>query len=80
MTPKEHKLLIWLLARQLQNTKTLIKILESRGILENDDAEAFASSVFLDEESNRDVLAQAKEEYLKIAKLLGLETGLEPSR
>jgi hypothetical protein len=77
MTPEEHRLLIWLLARQLQNTKTIIGILESRGILEGDDAAAFASTVFLDESSNSAVLRQAKEEYLQIAKLLGMETGLE---
>lgn len=78
MTSEEHRLLIWVLVRQLQNTKTLIEILESRGILQGDDATAFASTVFLDEASNSALHQQAKAEYLQIAKLLGVETGLEP--
>jgi hypothetical protein len=78
MTPDEHRLVIWVLVRQAQSTKALLDILKSRGILQDDDAEAFGSSVFLDEASNSALLQQAKAEYLKIAKVMGVVTGLEP--
>ena len=76
MTPDEHRLVLWVFVRQAQTTKALLDILKSREILQDDDAEAFAASVFL-EASNSALYQQAKEEYLKIAKLLGVETGLK---
>jgi hypothetical protein len=79
MTPEEHRLVLWVLVRQMQSDKILLEILKSRGVLErDDDPEAYASSVALDERSNHELLAEAKAEYLKIAKTLGVETGLEP--
>jgi hypothetical protein len=78
MTPAEHRLVIWVLARQVQQAKTFIDILKSRNVLADGDAEAFAASVFLDEASNSALLREAKTEYLKIAKQMGVETGLEP--
>jgi len=78
MTPEEHRLVIWVLARQLQLGKLFIDILKSRNVLEESDVEAFASTVFWDETSNHALYADAKQEYLKIAKELGLVTGLEP--
>jgi hypothetical protein len=77
MTPEEHRLVIYVLARQYQSIKTIIATLKSRGILEGDDPEAFASSVFLDSASNLSVLQEAKTEYLNLAKFLGVQTGLE---
>lgn len=78
MKPEEHRLVIWVLARQLQQAKVFLDILKSRNVLEDGDAEAFASSVYLDEASNSALLREAKAEYLKIAKQMGLKTGLEP--
>lgn len=78
MTPEEHRLVIWVLVRQAQNTKALLDILKSRGVLQDDDAQAFAASVFLDEASNSALLAEAKAEYLRVAKMMGVVTGLEP--
>jgi hypothetical protein len=77
MTPEEHRLVIFVLARQYQQTKILIEILKSRGILESDDPTAFASAVCLDVPSNNALLRQAKEEYLQAAKDMGVVTGLE---
>lgn len=78
MTPAEHRLVIWVLARQFQQTKTFLDILKSRNVLEDGDAEAFAASVYLDEASNSALLREAKAEYLRIAKDLEVVTGLEP--
>lgn len=78
MTPEEHRLVIWVLARQLQQAKVFLDVLKSRNVLEEGDAEAFATSVYLDETSNSALYREAKSEYLKIAKAMGLKTGLEP--
>ena len=79
MTPEEHRLVIWVLVRQAQGIKTIIEILKSRGLLQENDAEKFASAVFLDEASNFALLQAAKAEYLKLARELGVVTGLEKS-
>ncbi|MGA7381835.1 MAG: hypothetical protein WBX03_13380 [Terriglobales bacterium] len=80
MTPEEHSLVIAILARQFQQGKTFIEILKSRGILEGDDPLAFASTVYLDPASNSALWQQAKEDYLQLAKMLGVQTGLESAK
>jgi hypothetical protein len=77
MTPEEHRLVILVLARQYQQTRIIIEMLKSRGVLETDDATAFASAVCLDAPSNDALLRQAREEYLLAAKEMGVITGLE---
>ena len=77
MTPEEHRLVIYVLAQQLRHIKTILEILKRRGILESADSEAFASSVFLDDEATLSALREAKADYLNLAKLLGVQTGLE---
>jgi hypothetical protein len=77
MTPEEHRLVIYVLAQQLRHIKTILEILKRRGILEGADSQAFASSVFLDDEATLSALREAKADYLNLAKLLGVQTGLE---
>jgi len=77
MTTQEHNLILGLLAKQMQTTEILLKMLESHGLIQNDDIEAFEFAVSQDDVSNADVLRRATERYLALAKALGIETGLK---
>ncbi len=77
MTPKEHLLMITVMTKQLQQIKVIVGMLKSRGVLQDDDAQAFESAVALDLESNASLFQDARKEYLKFSKHLGIETGLE---
>jgi hypothetical protein len=77
MTPQEHKLMVTMFTKQLQQLKVVIEILKSRGLLEGDDAMAYATVVHSDEQSNALVFQQAREMYLQAAKYLKIDTGLE---
>ncbi len=77
MTSQEHTLMIFLLAKQLQQIKIIVSILKSRGILGGDDAQAFESAVAFDLESNAALFQDAQRQYLDFAKRLGIDTGLE---
>jgi hypothetical protein len=80
MTPDEHKLIITMFAKQYQQLKVVIEILKSRGLLEGDDAMAFATVVHSDADSNALVFQQAAALYLEAATHLGIDTGLGKSR
>ncbi len=77
MTRQEHTLLLTLFTKQLQQIKIIVNILKSRGVLQADDAQAFESATVLDHESNAAIFSEARAAYLKLAKGLGIETGLE---
>ena len=77
MTTEEHGLMVGVLAQQLQMTKALIELLNSRGLIDPGDVNAYlaltqtgvAPSVFVQAASSI---------YLSIAERLGVKTGLEP--
>ncbi len=77
MTKEEHLLMISLFTKQGQFIKTLVAIMKSRGILQADDASAFAFATALDMESNVALYAEMRSAYVTLAKGLGIETGLE---
>ena len=77
MTDKEHLLVVSLLTRQAQFTKVLINILKSKGIMEGDDAAAYQQVTAQDQQSNAAIFYDTAMEYLKVAKGLGIQTGLE---
>ena len=79
MSKGEHLLMIALFTKQAQFIKTIVQILTSRKIIEQDDAQAFEFAVALDAESNLELFEQARIAYVKLAKGLGIETGLESS-
>lgn len=77
MTSREHNFMLALFAKQIQSIEILLRILESRGLIEHDDIQAFEFAVTEDDSSNEALLRQAKERYLSAAKLFGVVTGLE---
>jgi hypothetical protein len=78
MTPKDHGLMIAVLARQLQLTKALLAIMQSRGLLDDDDLTAFLALVQSSQTGNERILKLADETYHQCAKVLQVRTGLEP--
>jgi hypothetical protein len=77
MNPKEHVLLLTILTKQAQQTKLLLDILKSRGVLSEEDARVFEFAANVDTVSNVALFEQAKAKYLELAQGLGIETGLE---
>jgi hypothetical protein len=77
MTPKEHLLLLTLIAKQAQHINLLLNVLKSRGIVTGDDARAFEFAASVDARANAALLQREKDSYLQVARGLGLETGLE---
>jgi hypothetical protein len=72
MTPEEHQLITIMLAKQFQYTEMLIRILQSRGIVEGDDLSAFLSLVRADQRHSVPLLQAMKGDYRKVAKEIGL--------
>ena len=63
--------------KQNQSIKVLIDGLKSRGIWVGDDPQAFQFSQMQDVESNAALFDEVKENYLKLAEELGIQTGSE---
>lgn len=76
MTPAEHDLLIAFFARQQQLIKTILEVLKNKHLVTDDDLAAFGFAVTGDVPSNAALLAGTKAEYLDLAKVLGVHTGL----
>ena len=77
MTSKEHLLVLTVIAKQTQLIKSLLDILKSRGIASADDARAFEFAAITDAASNAALFEREKAGYLRLAKAMGIETGLE---
>ena len=77
MTAKEHTLMVLVLARQLQITKALLEILNSRGLMETGDVEAFLALVQNQENSPESLFDAALQIYQQVATHLRVETGLQ---
>jgi hypothetical protein len=50
MTPEDHKLIMMIWASHVKSLKSLIDILESRGVLEEDDVKAIDLAVDVEDE------------------------------
>lgn len=77
MTPEEHALMVAILANQLQFTKAILEILNSRGLIESGDLGAFLALVQHHQKASEPLLESARQLYLAAAQHLGIETGLE---
>lgn len=77
MTKEEHGVIIAMFAKQYQSMKVLSDIMRSRGIIEQGDFSAFHFAVQKDDPLNVAIYQQTKEQYLKYAKGIGVDTGLE---
>lgn len=73
MTPEEHLLIAAMLAKQFQYTEMLIRLLQSRGLIEGDDLSAFLAFVREDQTHNERRLLSMKGEYQRAAKEIGLK-------
>jgi hypothetical protein len=73
MTKEEHQLIIGLFAKQLQLYKTLMTILESRGIVESDDLQAYHVFTASSGKTTDELINHAKLIYRTIAVPLGLD-------
>jgi hypothetical protein len=76
MTPDEHMLVLQLLFKQRQALRILLDMLKSRGVLTDDDEQAFSSAQTQNAPSNAAIFEEAKSLYLMLADSLELETGL----
>jgi hypothetical protein len=76
MTPEEHALMVAILANQLQFTKAVLEILNSRDLVEEGDLGAFLALVQHHQQASEPILETARQLYLAAAQQLGIETGL----
>lgn len=79
MTPKEHALMIAVLASQLQFTKAILEMLNSRGLIETGDLGAFLALIQHHQNSSESLVDAAHQIYHEAAAHLQLATGLEDS-
>ena len=73
MTKAEHKLMLLMFAKQTQHIKTLLQILESKGILEGDDAAAFNYAIRADVPTNAALVLEVAKLYAGMALNLGMD-------
>lgn len=74
MTENEHKLIVYMLAQQNIRLKALLEMLESRGILEENDFDAFHH--LAKEQMGDDMMLATMNLYREYAKLLGLQESM----
>ncbi len=75
MTVKEHEFMILMFARVYESIGILTETLKSRGIWTGDDERAFSHAVHADMGNLLRFAAQAKRDYLALAKESGLVVG-----
>jgi hypothetical protein len=68
--------MIFMLTRQAMLIKTLVEVLKSRGVVENDDFSAFDELVRREEVASGDVAEGVAKQYQAFAKALSVETGI----
>jgi len=73
MTPEEHQLMILMLARIYQGNGILAEILVAKETISRDDLKAFQNAAWADDAQILKAAAQARADYLKIAKQAGVE-------
>jgi hypothetical protein len=72
MTTQEHALMIGILAIQLETIQALAQILESRGILNDDDLRAFLS--IRNASERKEMTEKARLIYASVAQRAGIDT------
>jgi hypothetical protein len=75
MTTQEHALMIGILALQLETIQALAQILESQGILKEDDLSAFLSIRTSSE--RKEMTAKARLIYASVARKAGIDIAKE---
>lgn len=77
MMPAEHMFLLLLINQQNRAITVLLDMLKSRGLLTGDDEQAFQFALMHNAPANAALFDDTKAKYLKLAKSLDLQTGLE---
>ena len=76
MNDAEHQMMILMLARIYQAVGALAEALQSREVITADDLKAFHFAALADPDQLAKSTAQAYKDYLKLAKLAGVEVSL----
>lgn len=76
MTPTEHRLVLEMFKQQTRVISTLTAVLESRGILEKGDLEAYDALQSADELQVDELEGEVATMYERFAEALGVKTGL----
>ena len=74
MTENEHKLMVFMLAQQNIRLRALLEMLESRGILEESDFDAFQQ--LAKEQMGDNMTLATMNQYRDYARILGLQESL----
>lgn len=77
MTPEEHQLQILMFARLYEAIEILKETFKSRGLWTDDDEMAFSVAVHADVRVTVKTTMQAYSDYTRIARNLGVATGLD---
>jgi hypothetical protein len=80
MKPEEHMLMIALLAAQLHFFRAMFELLQSRGVAEASDLDAFLELIKSQQKASGDLVESAFSYYLSLAKASGVNTGLGPQK
>ena len=72
MTPNEHKLMVHIFARQTMLIKSIIEMLKSRDVLQDDDVDAFEALVRETEHQDLAIFHAVANQYTTYAEGLGL--------
>lgn len=76
MTHEEHEMMLMLFARLYEAIEVLKETLRSRGLWTEDDEKAFSHAVHQDARKLLSSLTQAYVDYVRVAKIAGVATGL----
>ena len=77
MTPKEHLFMLSMYAMESAKYNLLVEILKTRGILNDDDLQAFRAHVAEETQEHRKWFREAWKTYQATAANLDITTGLE---
>ena len=76
MTKDEHKLMVFMFTRQAMLIQSLIEVFKSRGVLAEDDIEAFEALIREQEISDRETFHSVVNQYSAFARELGIQGDL----
>ena len=77
MTSQEHAFMLSMYAMQSSKFNILVEILKTRGVLDDDDLQAFQAHVAEETQDPHEWFLKAWESYQLAARNLGVTTGLE---
>jgi hypothetical protein len=73
MTNQEHDMMVMMFARMYQTIGALANALKSREIMTAEDLQAFQFDAWADDKQTLRYVTQARSDYLKAARLAGVE-------